>query len=41
MVPGETVGQVISRADAALYQGKHAGRNRAMASGQATLSQVT
>lgn len=35
--PGESVEQLISRADAALYQGKHEGRNRVMASGQGTL----
>jgi PleD family two-component response regulator len=37
MVPGELVGQVISRPDAAWYQSKHARRDRGMASGQVTL----
>jgi diguanylate cyclase (GGDEF)-like protein len=33
-VPGETVGQSLGRADAALYEGKHAGRARAVLAGQ-------
>ncbi|GHE07403.1 hypothetical protein GCM10011381_03480 [Klenkia taihuensis] len=33
-VPGETVGEALGRADAALYEGKHAGRARAVLAGQ-------
>lgn len=38
IVPGESVEQLISRADAALYRGKHAGRNQVVASSPTPLN---